>query len=125
MSFPKICWKQEILSSGNINTGSVNAATSDNDLAMAGGVVGYVAPASGGDANTVVLTLSGEKNTGAVTAGNAEMAGSIAGNNATAKLKNCIAGGSVNGKAVTEANLADLVQGAASKGEATGTTLAK
>ncbi len=117
--------KQEILSSGNINTGSVSAATSDNDLAMAGGVVGYVAPASGGDANTVVLTLSGEKNTGAVTAGNAEMAGSIAGNNATAKLQNCIAGGSVNGKAVTEANLADLVQGAASKGEATGTTLAK
>ena len=117
--------KQPILSSGNVNTGAVSAATSDNASAMAGGVVGYVAAASGGDANTVTLTLSGEKSTGAVTCANADMAGAIAGNNASAKLENCIAGGSVNGKSVSDANVGDLVQGPASKGEATGTTVAK
>ena len=117
--------KQEILSSGNINTGAVSASTSDNAQAMAGGVVGYVAASSGGDANTVVLTLTGEKNTGSVTCANAEMAGSIAGNNASAKLENCLAGGSVNGTALSESNLETLTQGSASKGTATGTTLAK
>ena len=117
--------KQEILSSGNINTGAVSASTSDNAQAMAGGVVGYVAASSGGDANTVVLTLTGEKNTGSVTCANAEMAGSIAGNNASAKLENCLAGGSVNGTALSESNLETLTQGSASKGSATGTTLAK
>ena len=117
--------KQEILSSGNVNTGSVSASTSDNALAMAGGVIGYVAASSGSDANTVVLTLTGEKNTGAITCANAEMAGSIAGNNASAKLENSIAGGSVNGTALNESNLETLTQGSASKGTATGTTLAK
>ena len=37
-----------------------------NAAAYAGGVIGYVAPDSGGDANTVAITLSTEKNTGAV-----------------------------------------------------------
>lgn len=115
----------EIQSSGNVNSGAVSAATSDNAKAMAGGVVGYVAPSSGGDANSFVITLSGEKSTGAVTCANAEMVGAIAGNNGSAILENCIAGGSVNSKAVTDSNVAELVQGSASKGTATGTTVAK
>ncbi len=115
--------KYEITSTGNVNTGSVSASTSDNAAAMAGGVVGYIAPSSGGDANTVSLTLSLEKNTGAVTCANAAAAGSIAGNNASGTLDKCIAGGSVNGTALTAANLNDLVQGSGSKGTASGTTL--
>ena len=86
--------KVEILSSGNINAGSVTAATSDNAQAMAGGVVGYIAPASGGDANTVVITLTGDKSTGDVT-GTAAMAGAAAGNNCNGALEACIVGGSV------------------------------
>lgn len=115
--------KYEITSTGNVNTGAVSASTSDNAAAMAGGVVGYIAPSSGGDANTAALTLSLEKNTGAVTCANAAAAGSIAGNNASATLDKCIAGGSVNGTALTAANLNDLVQGSGSKGTASGTTL--
>ena len=115
--------KYEITSTGNVNTGSVSASTSDNAAAMAGGVVGYIAPSSGGDANTVSLTLSLEKNTGAVTCANAAAAGSIAGNNASGTLDKCIAGGSVNGTALTAANLNDLVQGSGSQGTASGTTL--
>ena len=117
--------KYEITSTGNVNTGSVSASTSDNAAAMAGGVVGYIAPLSGGDANTVSLTLSLEKNTGAVTCANTAAAGSIAGNNASGTLDKCIAGGSVNGTALTAANLNDLVQGSGSQGTATGTTLAQ
>ena len=113
--------KYEITSTGNVNTGSVSASTSDNAAAMAGGVVGYIAPSSGGDANTVSLTLSLEKNTGAVTCANTAAAGSIAGNNASGTLENCIAGGSVNGTILTESNLAELVQGSGSKGTVTGT----
>ena len=115
--------KYEITSTGNVNTGSVSASTSDNAAAMAGGVVGYIAPSSGGDANTVSLTLSLEKNTGAVTCANTAAAGSIAGNNASGTLDKCIAGGSVNGTALTAANLNDLVQGSGSQGTASGTTL--
>ena len=115
--------KYEITSTGNVNTGSVSASTSDNAAAMAGGVVGYIAPSSGGDANTVSLTLSLEKNTGAITCANTAAAGSIAGNNASGTLDKCIAGGSVNGTALTAANLNDLVQGSGSKGTASGTTL--
>ncbi len=115
--------KYEIISTGNVNTGSVSASTSDNAAAMAGGVVGYIAPSSGGDANTVSLTLSLEKNTGAVTCANTAAAGSIAGNNASGTLDKCIAGGSVNGTALTAANLNDLVQGSGSQGTASGTTL--
>ncbi len=117
--------KQEITSSGNINTGSVTASTSDNAAAAAGGVIGYIAGASGGDANTVTLVLKSEKNTGAVTCANTEAAGSIAGNNFSGTLDSCIAGGSVNGTAVTEANLEAMVQGSGSKGSVTGTTIAK
>ena len=113
--------KYEITSTGNVNTGSVSASTSDNAAAMAGGVIGYIAPSSGGDANTVSLTLSLEKNTGAVTCANTAAAGSIAGNNASGTLENCIAGGSVNGTILTESNLAELVQGSGSKGTVTGT----
>ena len=113
----------EILSTGNVNTGSVSASTFDNAAAMAGGVIGYIAPLSGTDANTVSLTLSLEKNTGAVTCANAAAAGSIAGNNASGTLDKCIAGGSVNGTNLTAANLNDLVQGSGSQGIASGTTL--
>ena len=112
--------KWAIESTGNV-TGSVTASTSDNAAAMAGGVVGYIAPTSGGDANKGALTLKSEKNTGAVTCANAAAAGSIAGNNASATLENCIAGGSVNGTNLTESNLAELVQGSGSKGTVTGT----
>jgi len=115
--------KYAITSTGNVNTGSVSASTSDNAAAMAGGVVGYIAPSSGGDANTVSLTLSLEKNTGAVTCANTAAAGSIAGNNASGTLDKCIAGGSVNGTALTATNLNDLVQGSGSQGTASGTTL--
>ena len=111
--------------SGNVNTGAVSASTSNNANVACGGVVGYIAGSSGSDANTVTLTLKGEKSTGAVTCGRANASGAIAGNNGSADLINCVAGGSVNGETVTEANLATLVQGAASKGTATGTTLAK
>ena len=110
-----------IETSGNVNTGAVSASTSDNAAAMAGGVIGYIAPLSGSDANTVALTLSLEKNTGAVTCANTAAAGSIAGNNASGTLDKCIAGGSVNGTALTAANLNDLVQGSGSKGTVTGT----
>ena len=113
--------KWAIESTGNVNTGSVTASTSDNVAAMAGGVIGYIAPTSGVDANKVALTLKSEKNTGAVTCANAAAAGSIAGNNASATLENCIAGGSVNGTNLTESNLAKLVQGSGSKGTVTGT----
>ena len=112
-----------IETSGNVNTGAVSASTSDNAAAMAGGVIGYIAPLSGSDANTVALTLSLEKNTGAVTCANTAAAGSIAGNNASGTLDKCIAGGSVNGTALTAANLNDLVQGSGSQGTASGTTL--
>ena len=115
--------KWAIETSGNVNTGAVSASTSDNAAAMAGGVIGYIAPLSGSDANAVALTLSLEKNTGAVTCANAAAAGSIAGNNASGTLDKCIAGGSVNGTALTAANLNDLVQGSGSKGTASGTTL--
>ena len=115
--------KYAITSTGNVNTGAVSASTSDNAAAMAGGVIGYIAPLSGDDKNTVALTLTQEKNTGAVTCANAAAAGSIAGNNASATLDKCIAGGSVNGTAVTAANLNDLVQGSGSQGTASGTTL--
>ena len=117
--------KQEIECSGNTNSGSVTASTSDNAAAAAGGVVGYIAGSSGGEANTVVLTLKNEKSTGSVTCGNAEATGAIAGNNAGGALDSCIAGGSVNGTAVTEANLGTLVQGSVSKGTVSGTTLAQ
>ena len=112
--------KVEILSSGNINAGSVTAATSDNAQAMAGGVVGYIAPASGGDANTVVITLTGDKSTGDVT-GTAAMAGAAAGNNCNGALEACIVGGSVNGTALTAANYVSLTQGSASAGAANNT----
>ena len=52
-------------------------------------------------------------------------AGAIAGNNASGKLENCKAGGSVNGTVQTEGNLNTLVQGSVSQGTATGTTLAQ
>ncbi len=117
--------KQEIECSGNTNTGSVTASTSDNAAAAAGGVVGYIAGSSGGDANTVVLTLKNEKSTGSITCGNAEATGAIAGNNAGGALHSCIAGGSVNGTAVTEANLGTLAQGSVSTGTVSGTTLAQ
>lgn len=115
--------KVEILSSGNINTGSVTAATSDNAQAMAGGVVGYIAPASGGDANTVMLTLTGDKSTGDVTGG-PTMTGAAAGNNGNGVLEGCIVGGSVNGTALTSGNFVSLTQGSASAGKANNTVFA-
>ena len=101
---------------GNENKGAVSCKTSDDAAPMAGGVVGYSSDAAN--------TCTSDKNTGAVTCANAGAAGSIAGcNNGT--LKSCIAGGSVNGAALTDANLATLTQGASSTGKAEGTTLAK
>ena len=111
--------------SGNVNTGAVSASTSNNANVACGGVAGYIAGSSGSDANKVTLTLSGEKSTGAVTCGRADASGAIAGNNGSANLQNCIAGGSVNGETLTEANVESLVQGSVSKGSATGTKLAK
>ena len=40
-------------------------------------------------------------------------------------LTNCVAGGSVNGTALNDSNLASLTQGTSSTGSANGTTLAK
>ena len=117
--------KQPIETGGNVNTGNVSAATSDNAKAMAGGVIGYIAGASGSDANTVAPELTGDKSVCAVTCANAAMVGALAGNNASGKLTNCIAGGSVNGTAVTSANLESLAQGSASAGTVTGSKLAE
>ncbi len=114
-----------IESLGNANAGKVSASTSDNINACAGGVIGYIAPSSGGDANKVAPVLKNEKNTGVVICTNVEAAGSIAGNNGSGNLDSCAAGGSVNGTVVTESNLEALVQGSISKGTASGTTLAK
>ena len=100
----------------NENKGAVSCKTSDDAASVAGGVAGYVSDKAG--------TCTSDKNTGAVTCANAAAAGSIAGTN-VGTLTNCIAGGSVNGVALTEANLDNLTQGASSSGSATGTTLAK
>ena len=102
--------------SGNVNSGAVSCKTSDDAASMAGGVV-----ANSSDAAN---TCTSDKNTGAVTCANTGYAGSIAGTNA-GTLTNCIAGGSVNGAALNDSNLATLTQGASSSGKANGTTLAK
>ena len=100
----------------NENKGAVSCKTSDDANAIAGGVVGCVNDKSG--------TCTSDKNTGAVTCANAASAGSVAGiNNGT--LTNCVAGGSVNGAALTDANFNTLIQGTASTGTANGTTVAK
>ncbi|MBQ6556789.1 MAG: hypothetical protein IJL86_04520, partial [Bacteroidales bacterium] len=70
------------------------------------------------------ITVTGDKNTGAITCAAAGRVGSIAGIN-LGTLTNCVAGGSVNGTAVSESNLGTLTQGASSSGKANGTTLAK
>ena len=101
---------------GNENKGSVSAKTSDDVAPIAGGVVGYSSDAAN--------TCTSDKNTGAVTCANVAAVGSIAGTNA-GSLTDCVAGGSVNGTALTDANFATLIQGASSTGTATGTTLAK
>ncbi|MBQ9462129.1 MAG: BACON domain-containing protein [Bacteroidales bacterium] len=100
----------------NENKGAVNCKTSDDAASVAGGVVGCV--------NDKVGTCTSDKNTGAVVCANAAAAGSIAGTN-NGKLVNCVAGGSVNGTKLTDANLAGLTQGTSSAGTAEGTTLAK
>ena len=102
--------------SGNENSGAVSCKTSDDAASMAGGVVGNSSDATN--------TCTSDKNTGAVTCANTGYAGSIAGTNA-GTLTNCIAGGSVNGTALNDSNLATLTQGASSSGKANGTTLAK
>ena len=101
---------------GNENKGSVSAKTSDDVAPVAGGVVGYSSDAAN--------TCTSDKNTGAVTCANVAAVGSIAGTNA-GSLTDCVAGGSVNGTALTDANFATLIQGTSSTGSATGTTLAK
>lgn len=100
----------------NENKGAVSCKTSDDAASVAGGVVGWVGEKAG--------TCTSDKNTGAVTCANAAAAGSIAGTNA-GTLSNCVAGGSVNGTALTDANFNTLIQGASSTGKAEGTTLAK
>ena len=109
--------------SGNVNEGAVSCKTSDDALSAAGGVIGNVGyyPTKTDDTK---ITVTGDKNTGAVTCGNVARVGSIAGYN-VASLVNCLAGGSVNGTALTDANFATLIQGSGSSGSATGTTLAK
>ncbi len=99
----------------NENKGAVTCKTSDDAASKAGGVAGLV---------DKVGTCTSDKNTGAVTCANAAAAGSIAGTN-NGTLTNCIAGGSVNGTALTEANFNTLIQGTSSAGKAEGTTLAK
>ena len=101
--------------SGNVNKGAVSATTSDNAKASAGGVIGL---------NDVAATITLDKNLASVTCGRAEATGSIAGIN-KGTLENCIAGGSVNGTAVTASNLESLTQGSVSTGKANGTTLAQ
>lgn len=106
----------ECFTSGNVNSGSVAAATSDNSSLAAGGVAGYLSVAGS--------YCSEDKNTGAVTCALAANTGSIAGVN-VGELRNCMAGGSVNGAALAAGNLASLTQGSSSTGTATGTTLAE
>lgn len=100
----------------NENKAAVTCKTSDDAASVAGGVVGCV--------NDKVGTCTSDKNTGAVTCANAAAAGSIAGTN-NGTLTNCVAGGSVNGTALTDANFNTLIQGTSSAGKAEGTTLAK
>ena len=100
----------------NENKAAVTCKTSDDAASVAGGVVGCVNDKAG--------TCTSDKNTGAVTCANAAAAGSIAGTN-NGTLTNCVAGGSVNGTALTDANFNTLIQGTSSAGKAEGTTLAK
>ncbi len=109
--------------SGNVNEGAVSCKTSDDVNSAAGGVIGNNGFYPGKTDNKVI-TLTGDKNKGAVTCANAGKAGSIAGYN-LGTLNNCAAGGSVNGTALNDSNLATLTQGASSSGKANGTTLAK
>lgn len=109
--------------SNNVNQGAVSAKTADDAASIAGGVIGNNGYYPGKTDDTKI-TLTGDKNTGAVTCGNAGKVGSIAGYN-LGTLTNCVAGGSVNGTALTEANFATMIQGSASSGKANGTTLAK
>lgn len=100
----------------NQNKAAVSCKTSDDAASVAGGIAGCVNDSTG--------SCTSDKNTGAVTCANAAAAGSIAGTN-NGKLTNCIAGGSVNGAALSDSNLATLTQGTSSSGTANGTTLAK
>ncbi|MBR5042948.1 MAG: BACON domain-containing protein [Bacteroidales bacterium] len=109
--------------SANVNEGAVSCKTSDDVASIAGGVIGNNGYYPTKTDNTKI-TLTGDKNTGAVTCANVGKAGSIAGYN-LGTLTNCVAGGSVNGTKLDDANFATLIQGAASSGTATGTTLAK
>lgn len=104
------------LTKDNENKGAVTCKTVDDAASVAGGVAGCVNDKAG--------TCTADKNTGAVVCANAVAAGSIAGVN-NGKLVNCVAGGSVNGTALADSNLANLTQGSSSSGTAEGTTLAK
>lgn len=109
--------------SGNVNSGAVSCKTGDDALSAAGGVIGNNGNYPGKTDNKSI-TVTGDKNTGAITCAAAGRVGSIAGIN-LGTLTNCVAGGSVNGTAVSESNLGTLTQGASSSGKANGTTLAK
>ena len=112
----------DVKMSGNVNSGAVSCKTSDDAKSCAGGVVAD-AGRYPGKSDVTTVTVTGDKNTGAVTCGNAAMTGSIAGLN-LGTLKDCLAGGSVNGTKLTADNLGTLTQGSASTGSAEGTTLA-
>ena len=109
--------------SGNVNSGAVSCKTGDDALSAAGGVIGNNGNYPGKTDNKSI-TVTGDKNTGAITCAAAGRVGSIAGIN-LGTLTNCVAGGSVNGTAISESNLGTLTQGASSSGKANGTTLAK
>ena len=108
---------------GNVNEGTVSCKTSDDAKSCAGGVVAD-AGRYPDKSDVTTVTVTGDKNTGAVTCANTAMVGSIAGLN-LGTLTNCVAGGSVNGTALNDSNLASLTQGTSSTGSANGTTLAK
>lgn len=84
----------------NQNTGNVSALTTGSALAYAGGIIGW--------ANNVTIKSDGDKSVCAVSA--KDKAGAAAGNNIGA-ISSPKLGGSVNGTALTSANLATLAVG--------------
>ena len=113
------------LTKNNVNKGKVSCATSDNVNAYAGGVAGAFCTTNKADASTGTKSdavSTGDKNLGAVT-GAAALSGSLIGFNFGA-VNDGLAGGSVNGTALSSSNAADLAVGSSSKGTVSGVTFA-
>ena len=113
------------LTKNNVNKGKVSCLTSDNVNAYAGGIAGAFCTTNKADASTGTKSdavSTGDKNLGAVT-GAAALSGSLIGFNFGA-VNEGLAGGSVNGTALSSSNAADLAVGSSSKGTVSGVTFA-